>query len=291
MFPEPKVSFLVLDYKKPVESRLLLESLKRHVKFENKVIYLHNGNSEYAINFLNEGLIDQLIITKDNDGLGLGTRNLFAACFSEYAIYVQNDQILGRDFTEEELYYITAHLGHKNIRNEKLPVMKSISLAGAPCGDGIYSERAHLIKTATYFDWEHNYMMPYGGAGPWHAEQWREGYIQSLYKKYNWTHYIYHNPLFIDNGVFATRQNPDGSVWCHRTDTKGLWNIIKPKEKYDAYPKLTDEEWKLAIDTKWPDGNIPENEVKDSFECWQHTELVKNQEKYIENLRKQHSIF
>lgn len=286
MFPEPKVSFLVLDYKKPQESRLLLESLKRHVKFNHKVIYLHNGLESYPQNYLNEGLIDQLIITKDNNGLGLGTRNLFAACFSQYAIYVQNDQILGRDFGEEELEYLISFLPYRSDIPDSIPWVRSISLAGAPCGEGIYSERAHLIETSTYFEWEHEYMMPYGGAGPYDSEEWREGYIQNLYKKYNWKHHIYHSPMFVDNGVFATRQNPDGSIWCHRTDTKSLWNIVKPKEKHPTYPKFTDEEWEIALgDTGWPDSQIPNKEKDNSFMCWQNTEMGRGQEKYIYNLR------
>lgn len=266
MFPEPKVSFLVLDYKKPKETKLLLESIKRHVKFSYKVIYLHNGYSQYSDALMQEGLIHQLIMTSENDGLGLGTRNLFAACFSHYAIYVQNDQILGRDFTEDELDYLINHLDYMNV-DEKL--VKSISLAGAPCGDGIYSERAHLIETSTYREWEHEYMMPHGGAGPYHDAQWREGYIQSLYKKYGWTHYIYQNPMFIDNGRRAIRLNPDGSEWEHFTDTKQLFLRSGPVKEKFVYPYFTDEEWDNVIKTQsWPDGKIPEQEVKNSFHVW-----------------------
>lgn len=287
MFPEPKVSFLVLDYKKPNESRLLLESIKKHVKFPYKVIYLHNGYSQHAQMFMQEGLIDQLIMTAENDGLGLGTRNLFAACFSPYTIYAQNDQILGRDFTEEELDYLINHLDMHTM-DEKL--VKSVSLAGAPCGDGIYSERAHLIETLTYREWENTYPMPHGGAGPFHDIQWREGYIQSLYKKYGWTHYIYQNPMFVDNGVFALRENPDGSIWCHRTDNKKLWNIIKPKEKYSSYPKFTDKEWDDVLTNGWPDGKIPENEIQNSFSCWDNTALGIREFEYIRDLRIKHAI-
>lgn len=270
MFPEPKVSFLVLDFRKPEESRLLLESLKRHVKFPHKVIYLHNGNEKFTHpqDFLNQGLIDQLIITKDNDGLGLGTRNLFAACFSMYAIYVQNDQILGRDFTEEELELLISILDRNHFVGS-FPVIKSVSLAGAPCGSGIYSERAHLIETQTYREWENEYMMPHGGAGPYHNEPWREGYIQSLYQKYNWWHYIYEAPLFIDNGKDAVRENPDGSVWKHKPDSKRLWLVRGPVRERFVYPKFTDEEWDSVIKTQtWDDGKIPEKEIKDSFIVW-----------------------
>ena len=270
MHQEPRVSFLVLDFRKPNESRLLLESLKRHVKFDHKVIYLHNGNENFTYHqdFLNEGLIDQLIITRKNEGLGVGTRNLFAACFSEYAIYVQNDQILGRDFVEEELEFLINSLGRYDMM-ENLPQIKSISLAGAPCGIGVYSERAHLIQTAAYRDLEFNHDMPNGGAGPYHDQPWREGYIQSLYKKFSWSHYIYPYPLFIDNGQEAVRENPDGSVWKHKPDTKRLWLVRGPVKEKFIYPKFSDSEWESVLSTQsWPDGKIPENEVKDSFVVW-----------------------
>lgn len=268
MFPEPKVSFLVLDYEKPAESRLLLESLKKHVKFQHKVIYLHNGWANYPQTYLNDSLIDQLIISNDNDGLGIGTKILFANCFSQYAIYVQNDQILGRDFTEEELEYLISFLPYKRDRDETTPWVRSIGLAGDPC-HGTYSERAHLIETSTYFEWEHEYMLPHGGAGPYHDQPWREGYIQSLYKKYNWKHHIYHAPMFIDNGRTAIRQNPDGSTWKHFPDTKQLWLMKGPVKEKFVYPYFTDAEWDEVIKTqRWRDGKIPEQEVKNSFHVW-----------------------
>lgn len=268
MFPEPKVSFLVLDYKKPQESRLLLESLKKHVKFAHKVIYLHNGLESYPQRYLEEGLIDQLIVTKDNDGLGLGTRNLFAACFSQYAIYVQNDQILGRDFTEEEFEYLISFLSSVGIASDGItPSIVSISLAGAPCGQDIYSERAHLISTHSYKSLED--LLPHGGAGPYHDKPWREGFIQAMYKKNNWKHFIYHAPMFIDNGRRAIRLNPDGSLWEHFTDTKQLWLIHGPVKERFVYPYFTDEEWENVLKFQtWPNGKIPEKEIKNSFHVW-----------------------
>ena len=280
MFPEPQVSFLILDYKKEIETRLLLMSLKRHVKFDHKIIYLHNGNSEeYPMQLMRDGWIDHFIVTKDNNGLGLGTRDLFAACFSRYAIYVQNDQILGRDFTQEELDVLIGKIeeGQSNI--------KSISLAGAPCGAGIYSERAHIITTEFYRELEFEYGLSYGGAGPHHAIDWREGQIQGFYKKYGWLHYPYEQPLFADNGVYAIRENKDGSAWCHRTDTKELWNFVRPTEVNSAYPKLNEEEWVLAINGSWPDKKIPANEIKDSFSCWQNSFLVEKETEYINRLK------
>ena len=270
MYKEPKVSFLVLDFRKPEESRLLLESLKRHVKFDHKVIYLHNGNEKYTYHqdFLNEGLIDQLIVSKKNEGLGIGTRNLFAACFSPYAIYVQNDQILGRDLVEDELDYLVNFLDREDMTNNFFEI-KSISLAGAPCEHGIYSERAHLIRTSFYKYLESEVLLPSGGAGPYHNEPWREGAIQKIYKENNLSHFIYQSPLFMDNGKEAVRENPDGSVWKHKPDTKRLWLIRGPVKEKFIYPKFSDNEWESVLSTQsWPDGKIPENEVKDSFVVW-----------------------
>lgn len=278
MFPEPLVSFLVLDYRKPEETRKLLESIKQHAKFNHKVIYLHNGNEKhtYPQDFLNERLIDQLIITADNDGLGIGTRNLFAACFSPYVIYAQNDQFMNRDFSEQELMslisYLDKDVSTKDNQNIKFKI-KSISLAGAPCGFGVYSERAHLIAAESYFEWEHFKGLPHGGAGPFHNLQWREEAIQKIYAQNQYIHFPYESPVFADNGKTAVRQNPDGSVWKHLPDTKRLWLIRGPVREKFIYPKFTDEEWDLVLTSqKWPDGQIPEKEKEHSFVVWDKEE-------------------
>ena len=94
-YSEPLATFLVLDFKKPGETRLLLESLKARVKFPHKVAYLHNGCGEtYGYDFFKQGLIDYFLQTRENNGLGIGTRDLFGISFSPLSIYVQNDQIL-----------------------------------------------------------------------------------------------------------------------------------------------------------------------------------------------------
>lgn len=299
-YSEPEVSFLILDYNKPYETRILIESIKKHVKFDYKIIYLHNGISDYAWNFMREGLVDQLICTKKNNGLGIGTRDLFAASFSKYSIYVQNDQWLGRDFTKEELDGIIL-LFKKEVNGKHI---HSVGLAGAPCGLHQYSERAHIIQTDSYkwleenlgsdhdpwctTEWFGTRGLPFGGAGPYHSFPWREGWMQTFYEKNQLMMYTYQKPLFGDMGIYATRENPDGSLWVHRTDNKKLWNIVKPTEKNPSYPKLRDEEWDLAIGSGWPDGKIPanENNEKDSFVCWPKTSA--EDAKYVTNLRQQY---
>src|SRR3989338_11219459 len=112
-YAEPELSYLVLDFLKEEETRRCLESVKRHTKFSHKVIYLHNGPAEYPARFLKEGLCDQLIQTSTNTGLGIGTRDLFAAPFSPYSFYLQNDQFLNRDFMQEEFRALVAMIGQQ----------------------------------------------------------------------------------------------------------------------------------------------------------------------------------
>jgi hypothetical protein len=57
-------------------------------------------------------------------------------------------------------------------------------------------------------------------------------------------------------------------MWKHRTDTKELWMIKKPTEKFD-FPYFNDEEWELVLNNGWIDGEIPEKEKKHSFTYWQ----------------------
>lgn len=265
-YNEPLVSILVLDYKKPGATKLLLESLRRHIKFDHKIIYLHNGSDEdYGYSYFKDGLIDQFIQTKKNNGLGVGTRDLFAASFSQYSMYVQNDQVLGRDFSKQEFDYLCSCLD-KSYDNK---LVCSISLAGPVCGPGIYSERAHLIKTEFYKHLEDNKVLGFCGAGPYHDGKWREAQMQDVYKYNKLIHYTYEHPMFVDNGQEAVRQNPDGSIWKHFPDTKQAFLVSGPvKEKY-VYPKFTDEEWAKVIETQsWPDGQIPQNEIIDSFHLW-----------------------
>lgn len=266
-----KISYLVLDYMRPVESELCLRSLRENTKFDCPIIYLSNGGrQDYVFKFYEEGLIDKLILNKENEGLGYGTTDLFKICKSKYAIYVQNDQYLGREYTEEELdkqieTLIDSKMHMIKRRLEDLPNICSISLAGDQC-QGKYSERAHIIETHFYNSIK---TKPNGGAGPYHHVEWNEGFIQKFYEEKHLTHYIWPDILFGDNGAWAYRKNPDGSEWRHRTDHKTLWLIKGPvKEKY-VYPKFNDEEWADVLATQtWEDGKIPEQEKKDSFKVW-----------------------
>lgn len=280
---EPLLSVLVLDYAKPYESRLCLESIKRHVKIKHNVIFCDNGsNEQYSFDFLKEGLIDRLIINRESTGLGLGTRDLFASSFGNVSLYMQNDQIFIRDLTEMEFVGLVNQFG----AGDGVKKVGSISLAGQPCGQGIYSERAHLISTKFYKDMERSRVLGYHGAGKYHDGIWRERQIQDLYAKENLVHWMPPiAPWVQDNGVYAVRDMGDGGVWLHRTDTKSVWVIVPPVEKNPAYPKMTDEEFEKAKLGQWIDGDIPEVEKADSFHCWDDTNLAKMEKEYVQDLR------
>lgn len=270
-YTEPQVSFLVLDFQRQASAAACLRSIRHHVKLplsSYRVIYCHNGLADYPHLFLKAGLIDELIMPRVNGGLGLGTRALYAACFSPLAISWQCDQLMGRDFTQEEVDALMVALSPAG-RDEAGRTKLSIGLAGPVCGRNVYSERALATLSESYRWMEHNLPLTHGGAGPHAHVMWREEQLQKHYAERGYVHDTDWPPLAIDNGRDAVRQNPDGSIWRHFPDTKALHLVSGPvKERY-VYPKLSEREWQFVLEKQsWPDGQIPENEVKDSFHVW-----------------------
>ena len=243
---------------RPDESKVCLESIYKHTKCPFQVIYLSNGGvQDYVYEYYKNGLIHKLLLNKENNGLGFGTTDLFKYCNTKHAIYLQSDQTLRRTLASYEIDFLISFLDIP--KDDK--IIKSISLAGDQC-QGKYSERAHLIDVNFYNSIPDK---PNGGAGPYHDIEWNEGYIQRYYEKNNYLHYIYET-LFIDNGCYATRQNPDGSVWTHRTDTKQLKLIRGPINNKFVYPQFSDEEWNNVFKTQsWPDWKVPDRERVNSF--------------------------
>lgn len=266
-YKEPYLTIAVLDFQKPQETRLLLDSLRARIKFDHKIIYLHNGlGAEYGYEYFKMGLIDQFIQTRENNGLGIGTRDVMAASFSEYTMYVQNDQLLGRDFTLADFDHFKDFFWELDFENKQIA---SISLAGAPGGSGVYSERAHLIPTFFYKEMEKTIPLPPGGAGPYHHTIWREEAIQKFYKEKNYTHFTKLPPYFLDRGMYTLRDMPCGGQIRMRTDTKSVRWIKLPKAPY-VFPEMNEQEWADSITGKWVDGTIPQAylDKKQSFNCW-----------------------
>lgn len=268
-YKEPELTIIVLDFLRETETRLCLESIKRHMKFPVKIIYYHNGRADYPYKFYQEGLCDTFVQTQRNEGLGIGTRDLYRMVFSPFVMTLQSDQIIGRDFTEEEFDRIAFILGDYQ-KDANGRIIGSVSLAGPVCSKGVFSERAGVMKTDFYQYMEKHIPLGYSGCGPYDgAMQWREGQIQDFYKKQGIIHYTEWPALVIDNGRNSERENPDGSRWRHFPDTKQLFLISGPVKEKNVYPKFTDKEWESVLKTQtWEPGKIPENEVAHSFHVW-----------------------
>lgn len=271
-YQEPELAYLILDYGKEKETRECIASVKAHTKFSHKIIYLHNGNSEaYPYELFKEGLIDQLIQTQANTGLGIGTRDLFAASFSPYSFYLQNDQLLKRDFTQEEFGKIKNLLKAQFVspHDGSLWAAGSIDLAGGVCGLHQYSERGHITKTEFYKQLERELPLNYFGAGPYHDGMWREDQIRRFYNGNKLLHYTYENMLVADNGYRALRENPDGSKWEHKTQSRKLRLLSGPVTQKHMYPNFTDAEWEEVLRTQsWPEWQIPQNDLPHSLKDW-----------------------
>lgn len=264
-FSDPSLSILVLDFKKPEESKKCLLSIRENIKVPHSIIYYHNGDSDYAYQYYKDGLIDLFIQSRNNDGLGVGTRNLASISFSKFLMPIQNDQIVGRSLEAPEFGFLCSVLDSATEIDGK--VCGSISLAGPTAGKDTYSERAHLIKNDFYRYMEFAIPLNCYGAGPYHHGPWREEQIQNYYKQNNYIHFTGHPALVIDNGVWSRRTNPDGSIVRIKTDTKEIHWESRPTEKY-VFPDMTDEEWSVSLAGNWINGTIPEKYRAHSFRCW-----------------------
>jgi hypothetical protein len=258
-----KVSILVLDYSKPAESKLLLNSIKQGCQFDYELIYLSNGGEQsYVFDYYKEGLIDKLILNKKNNGCGNGTVQLFDACETDYAFYIQNDQILNTYITQK---HIEDFIG---ILNNRYYNYRCIDLAGAQAGKNKYSERAHFIDVNFYKSIYKGEKGQFAGPGPYNHKKYVEQHIQEYFEKNRCQ--VYHTiPMFIDNGKWSIREIGDG-LYKHRADTKQLYILKKPSYITEVYPPFDKElEWPKVLAGEWVDGDIPIAWQKHSFKCWE----------------------
>lgn len=266
------IDILILDYQKENESRKCLESVRDNFQFDKRVIFYSNGgNQDYAWDFYKEGLIDICVFNSRNDGLGVGTTDLWKIARSDWIINLQNDQYASHTVTQENIdQWISA------IENN--PEIGAISLAGFPCGNGIYSDRAHFINRHMLLAWDgYEEGYPDGGCGPyWNgSESYNENFIQKRFEQKGLKVAATNPPVVTDNGKYSIRENPDGSIWRHTTDEKAHWidKDFSPKEKFD-YPEMNDSEWEMALNMEFPiwgvdeKGYIPESQKPHSFKFW-----------------------
>lgn len=256
-----KVSFLVLDYNKPEETLTCLRSIKEYADVDKEVVLLSNGgNQDHAMRYYKEGLIDRLILNRENSGCGNGTVQLFESCQTEYAFYVQNDQFLSYSFGQSLVDKFIDILDFD-------PTIFCIDVAGQQAGQNVYSERAHFIKVSRYLKVDKGIPGQLGGPGPFNFNKYTEQYVQE-HCKINNLSIIHAVPLFSDNGKWSIREIGDG-IYKHRCDTKELYILKKPTYKTEIYPPFNDKEWESVLNGQWVDGSIPEAWSKHSFVVWQ----------------------
>lgn len=254
----PKVSFGILDFNKPVESKAALESIKENAKFPYEIIYLSNGGiQEYVLDFYRQGLIDKLILNKKNVGCGYGTETLYSACETEYMIYFQSDQILAQRFYQSDLDVLIGLI-------EKFNYVGAIGLAGYPCGRDIFSERGNLMRV----DFYNSIPKTHGGPGPFNHLKYNEQCVQEYFKDKG---LIMTCPAqyIADRGIYTVRELPCGGVVRQRTDTKQVWWDKLPKQSY-MFPEMDSSEWDASIQGLWKGGDTPKIYIEkgESFRCW-----------------------
>jgi len=255
------LSFLVLNYNRPKETELCLKTIRNFTLFNHEIVLLNNGGQDHDIiyDFFKQKLIDKLILRSKNSGCGLGTRELLNDfnIENDYVIYVQCDQFMVRQFSEQELQkYI-------EILNTDSSV-SHIDLSGNQ-GNGVYSERAHLISKKFY----NTIPNEIGGPGPYANQMWTEEAVQKYLKQNNKKFFVAKNLLFADNGKTSIREYPCGGELMQYTDTKEVF-ILKPiKERID-FPNvhLNDKEWELILSGNWINGTIPDGHKQNSFLYW-----------------------
>jgi hypothetical protein len=255
------LSALVLDYRKEYETRLCLESLRQHLKVPCKIVYLDNGsNDSYPWSFYQEGLCDVLISKKVGMGGGHGQTDLFRWCDTQYALFIQSDQVLTRDITPDILKQMTDCLESG---------ARCVDLNGDQSQAGRWTDRAHLID-AKWF----NSLAPFpnGGPGPLHELRWNENYLQEVFDKLG-NPIVHVRPLFFaDRGMTTVRETPCGGIVRMRTDTKAVEWLALPKKPY-IFPEHTEAEWQTVMSGNWRAGTIPEIYLQrgDSFNHWTKT--------------------
>lgn len=252
-----ELSFLVLDYEKPKESGICITSIFEYVKFPHKVYFLSNGaKTEYQHNLYKHGLIDYLILSKRNNGCGIGHQELYRLVDTKYSILMQNDQFIFRKFEYSEFCHLKQLLEYNNV--------KSIGLANDP-NNGKYSERANLMLTNEYLNIPAKGI---GGPGPLEStHKWSEGTVNDWFVNNKFNFLIYDKPLVYDLGKYTIRELPDGGVLKWRTDTGELQIIVAPKE-IPQISDFTNEEWRDMINGKWEPCRIPQKWQANSHNFW-----------------------
>lgn len=255
-----KVSFLVLDFKKPEETVNCLYSIKEHALFPHRTIYLDNGSNEnYPWSIYEDNLCDILIRNKIGTGCGNGTQQLFESCDTEWAIYWQNDQTLIRDLYDKDIEYFIDLIENKGYG--------CVDLAGAQNGVNNYSERAQFINVDFYKKIYKGEKGQLGGPGVFNHKKYTEAFVSEHFKANNLNIAHLQPTIAKDCGKWSIRAIGDG-LYKWRCDTKQTYILKTPTYPTELWPPFNSEEWSKVITGQWVDGDIIEEWKKHSFRCW-----------------------
>jgi len=251
------VSFLVLDFRKELETYDCLASIKKRALFPHKIIYLDNGgfDEKYPHELYKDELCDVLIRKKNGMGGGYGQTDLTRFCDTEYFFFVQNDQKLITNIHQENIDFFIKLLNDG---------YHCIDLNGDQSRKNMWTDRAHFMKTSFF-----NSLGPFPNGGPGLDDiPWNEEYLSNKFRDNDYKIAHIQPLLFMDCGKWSVREAGDG-IFRHRCDTKIMFVDKVPSYKTNVYPPLNDLEWDEIFSGNWPkEGKIPEEWEKHSFVYW-----------------------
>jgi len=243
-----RASLLVLAFERVEETRYLLESAKRFLKFKHDVhVYVNGGNYRPFFEFINEKLVDKLHVSLVNEGSGAGTIRLIQSSTAETFIYLQNDNFFRRTINEIDLDGIETCLD--------MPNVGAIDLTGL-VPKHAFSERAFIARKSYYLA---NPDLSIGGTGPLYHLKGTEPAFTEYMAKTNRKVMAAPGLMVGDSGKFAILEI-GGGVFQRRCDTQELKVLKQPTSQAPCF-NLSDEEWQLILKNEWRDWRIPEASI------------------------------
>lgn len=248
-----ELSIIVVDFYRPQETQLCLQSIRQNVKFDKyEIIYVCNeAVNDYSYEFYKNGLCDKLILSKRNEGLAFALIRAIEYANTEYVLFCCNDNAIIRPIEQKEFDEMKEALSQ--------PDAGLINFVGF----SEFSEKFFLIKRDLYLS------VDYSGSsiGPWRngpktSEMELHEWIKANNKKIiQWNRYP---NLLYDLGKYSVEATAFGGLLKHRRDTQELKVLIPPTQKDPSY-EYTDDEWSLILNGKWPDWKIPEAKKRWTF--------------------------
>jgi len=267
-----KLTIGILDFFQEKESEQLLRSLKENLLIKANILFIDNGTpTNYSKRFLEEGLIDELIVNEENLGCGPATVQMYDVCKTPYLIYVQSDQKLIQKIDAEGI----------NAMIKILDEYHCIDMAGNQC-QGKFSERANMMNVDFYKNIPKKTL---GGPGITNSKKYVEEWVQEYFIDNNCLIAHVKPTIFSDEGYYSVRQlsKEDPCILKHSCWTKEIWLLTEPpKKKYEVYPPLNEEEWEKLINGDFP--KWKNNERGYVPEAWKDNAFTNT---FVENMIKE----